>query len=63
MVGIPPENPGKCGSFFYINWLESSMNNAFEFAHQNLGIAAQRQSHYYDKGLNRESFGLAVVFT
>ena len=41
----------------------SSMNNAFEFAHQNLGIAAKRQSYYYDKGLNREGLGLAVVFT
>ena len=32
------------------------MNNAFEFAHQNLGIAAQRQSHYYDKGLKPREF-------
>ena len=36
--------------------LESAMNNAFEFAHQNLGIAAQRQSHYYDKSLKPRKF-------
>ena len=56
MVGITPENPGKFRPSLYVNWLESAMNNAFEFAHQNLGIAAQRQSHYYDKGLKPREF-------
>ena len=50
MVGISPDNPGKFCPSLYVSWLESAMNNAFEFAHQNLGIAAQRQSLYYDKG-------------
>ena len=56
MVGIIPERPGKFCPSLYVNWLESAMNNAFEFAHQNLGIAAQSQSHYYDKGLKPREF-------
>ena len=43
MVRIPPENAGKFCPSLYVNWLESAMSNAFEFVHQNLGIAAQRQ--------------------
>lgn len=40
----------------YVHWLQNSMRKTFEFAHQNLGIAATRQTHYYDKGLKPRSY-------
>lgn len=56
MVGIPPENPRKLCPSMYVKWLEIAMNNAFEFAHDNLCIAAQRQKQYYDKGLKPREY-------
>ena len=44
MVGIPPENPEHLCPSLCVNWLEMAMNSSFEFAHQNLGLAAQRQT-------------------
>jgi hypothetical protein len=44
MVGIPPENPEHLCPSLCVNWLEMAMNSSFEFVHQNLGIAAQRQT-------------------
>jgi hypothetical protein len=58
MVGIPPENPHHLCPSLYVNWLEMSMDSSFEFAHQNLGISAQRQTQYYDRGLKPREFDI-----
>lgn len=45
MVGISPENPRELCPLMYVKWLETAMNNAFEFAYDNLCTAAQRQNN------------------
>lgn len=40
MVEIPSENTQKLCPSVYVKWIEIAMNNAFEFAHDNLCIAA-----------------------
>lgn len=52
MVGNPPNDIEHQCPVQYVEWVKYAMGNAFQFAYENLGVAAQRQKDYHDKTLN-----------
>ena len=50
MVGQPPGSPEIECPIQYVEWVKSAMNNAFEFAYGQLGVAASRQKRDYERG-------------
>lgn len=52
MVGNPPNDIEHQCPVQYVEWVKYAMGNAFQFAYDNLGVAAQRQKDYHDKTLN-----------
>ena len=56
MVGPPPSYQQTECPIRYIEWVKSAMSGAFEFTHQQLGLAASRQKRDYNRGLKPREF-------
>lgn len=56
MVGSPPSYQQTECPIRYIEWVKSAMSGAFEFTHQQLGLAASRQKRDYNRGLKPREF-------
>ena len=56
MVGPPPSYQQTECPIRYIEWVKSAMSGAFEFTHQQLGLAASRQKRDYNRGLKTREF-------
>ena len=56
MVGPPPDCKGHECTVVYVEWMQTAMQNAFEFAHSQLDSAAVRQKRGYDNQLKIRSF-------
>lgn len=51
----PNDAPIEC-PVKYVEWLKEAMQNAFDFAHENLQSSFQKQKRYYDTKLKIRSF-------
>ena len=56
MVGPIPEGGDKECPIQYVEWVKNATINAYEFAYGQLGIAASRQKHNYERGLKPRQF-------
>ena len=56
MVGAPPTKTQIQCPIKYIEWMKSAMTGAFQFTHEQLGIAASRQKKNYDRGLKPREY-------
>lgn len=48
MMGLPPNTPGDICPVMYMEWLNITMRNAFNFANKHLQSALQRQKLDHD---------------
>ena len=56
MVGLPPGSPQIECPIKYVERVQTAMLTAFQFTHEQLGIAASRQKKNYDRGLKPREF-------
>ena len=56
MVGLPKDNQAPQCTSQHVAWLQTALQNSYEFAHENLKSAASRQKNNYENRLKPRSF-------
>ena len=55
-VGYPPSGSEPVCPTFYVEWLKQAFRDSFQFAFENLKVAASRQKKNYDRGFKPGSY-------